>query len=372
MAKKKAEQPRQIDELETWLWDLGEDDRGNLVLADLKAAASAAGIVLPQLTFLTVITDGESAFEILKRRAADIRGTRDLRHGGGILWTRLRQRDYLVTVWPSGEQGVFHLMGTAPVTDSRWDRVEGTWMRQAAPRISKVTLNADDFAAIGDALSQEGTVEVSRLSARIPEDHSSYTRGWPETARQRPSHEDALTETKGMVLRTLTLNVGGLSVHLRRSAGATFYRGGYTVFLRQVLGRLAAAAAERRGLLSNRARHRAERVTETITLNLPEGASVWDAAGRHELLAALAHVPGVQTAVFHENPYFHFAVTDYLDGSNFDVFVSECDRVELVPGFVATVGSLARVTEAIGEAVGMVAVTAHKVPARISDEDLLN
>jgi hypothetical protein len=67
------------------------------------------------------------------------------------------------------------------------------------------------------------------------------------------------------------------------------------------------------------------------------------------LLEALAEQRGVGTAVLHRNPSLHVAVTDYLDGSNFDAFVTFDDRVVIYPGYRATVGALTRLTEHLAE-----------------------
>src|SRR3989442_358104 len=78
-------------------------------------------------------------------------------------------------------------------------------------------------------------------------------------------------EADGMLVRTLTVTVGSrLSIHLRRHAGATFYRGDYGLFCSVVLHRLTAAAAERRTLLTGRERHRAQPIRESIVMRLAE------------------------------------------------------------------------------------------------------
>ena len=129
---------------------------------------------------------------------------------------------------------------------------------RAAPALTPIILNKADFEAIGDALSEHGDVAVNRLTARVVEDHSSYFRGWHGSeGRRQPTHRQALAETRDMLVRTISLRVGDrLSVHLRRQAGATFYRGDYGLFVSVVLQRLAAAAGERRVLLSDRGRSR--------------------------------------------------------------------------------------------------------------------
>jgi hypothetical protein len=78
----------------------------------------------------------------------------------------------------------------------------------------------------------------------------------------------------------------------------------------------------------------------------------------------------VQVAVSHRNPYLHFIVTDYLDGSNYDVFVTDDDQLVLLPGYNASAGSLARVTDAMGESLGMVELRGEEIAQAIPDEEL--
>jgi hypothetical protein len=146
-----------------------------------------------------------------------------------------------------------------------------------------------------------------------------------------------------MIVRTLTLTVGAarLSIHLRRQAGATFYSGDYRLFCSEVLRRLEVAAADRRKLLTGRDRKRSEPIRESIVMRVPEGTFLEQTA-RGDLLDSVSRVSGVQVAVFHENPYLHFAVTDYLDGSNYDVFVTHDDRLTILPGYLR---ELARATK---------------------------
>jgi hypothetical protein len=42
-------------------------------------------------------------------------------------------------------------------------------------------------------------------------------------------------------------------------------------------------------------------------------------------------------------------VTDYLDGSNFDAFITSDDRVLIYPGYRASMGALTRLTEHLAE-----------------------
>ncbi len=366
-----SDTPHALSKFDAWLWQLDSEALGDLDVHELARRAAEENISpLPQLTFQSVIATDEPASDVLLRRAA---GTIDDAHVAGeraVFLSHLGARQYVVGVFPAGAPGVYHLVGSVPVTDSRWRRVEESWLRAAAPKLAPVILNKADFEAIGDALAEYGQVTVSRMTARILHDHSSYARGWAGERARRPTHKAVLREAQGMLVRTLTLGVGSLSIHLRRQAGATYYRGDYGLFSSVVLGRLTQAAAERRVLLSGRDRRRAEPLHESLVMRLPEGTFLEQSANE-DLLDSVNSVRGVQVAVFHRNPYLHFTVTDYLDGSNFDVFVTEDDRVTLLPGYHASVGSLARVTDAIGDALGMIELRSERLDEPIADEEFI-
>ena len=150
-------------------------------------------------------------------------------------------------------------------------------------------------------------------------------------------------------MRTLTIHVGDLlSLHLRRHAGATFYGGSFRLFEDVVLAALIGAAARRQALLSNRERHAHVRTEQAIAVQMTSGIFA-DAGSISDLLEALSEQRGVGVAVLHRNPYLHVAVTDYLDGSNFDAFVTSDDKVLIYPGYRASAGALTRLTEHIAE-----------------------
>lgn len=359
-----------LDPFDGWLWALDDERLATLRLRDVQRTAMADGVLMPQLTVLTVIGDGADPVELLRARA---RGVHDSRRPGeiGLLRARMRGPDYVVAVWRAGDE-VFHLVGSLPVTNPAWDRVEHGWINAAAPHLSPVVLNRDDFEAIGDGLAEHGDISVSRMTARVLRDHSSYSRGWPnlETVR-RPTHREALAETPGMLVRTLTLDVGSKArVHLRRTSGASFYQGNFGLFVDVVLHRLQVAAAERRELLSGRERRPRAPIAEILSMDV-DRVDLGDPTVRATVLRTITEVRGVQAAVMHDNPYLHVLVTDFLNGASFDVLVTHDGRLDIVPGLRSSVGSLARVTDALGEALGMRELSLQPVDQFIDDDELL-
>lgn len=356
---------------DAWLWSQDAETLSQLRVDKLHVAAAEGGVVFPQLTVLTVIADQRDPIELLAERGLGVEDDRQTGHAG-LIHARMGKRDYVVGVWPTTADGVFHLIGSVPVTDDAWARVEGSWMNAAAPHLSPVILNRPDFEAIGDTLAEHGTVEVARMTARVLRDHSSYTRGWPTVpGLQRPNHAAALSETQGMLVKTLTLDVSGHTrVHLRRTSGASFYRGDYGLFADIVLCRLTRAASERRALLSDRERQPLEPVAEMLSMSL-DRVDLADPLVRGLVLETLTGLRGMQVAVLHDNPYLHVLVNDFLSGTSFDVLVTDTGRLDVVPGLRTRIGTLARVTDALGEALGMRDLELRDVHGPIPDREFL-
>jgi hypothetical protein len=359
-----------LNAFDAWLWSADADPAHRLRLEDLASRAAADGVKLPQLTVLTLISEGPTPGEALH----DARGVEEVRRFGGVelILTSMASRGYVAAAWPTGEPGVFHLTGSVPVTDDRWERVERVWMNAVGSRLAPVILNRQDFDNIGHTLAEHGSVETTRMTARVLRDSSSYTRGWPQVAgARRPSHGEALSEADGMIVRTITLDVAGRTrVQLRRSSGASFLRGDFRLFCDVVLGALARAAGERRQLLADRQREPLAPVRETVSIAV-DRVDLDDPRVRGELLSTLAALRGVQAAVMHENPYLHVLVTDFANASTFDVLITDDGRLDIVPGLRSSIGSLARITDALGVALGMRDITLRPVGGTIPDEEFL-
>lgn len=355
---------------DAWLWSVDPDAAQGLRLEDLPSRAAADGVRMPQLTVLTVISEDPTPGEVLH----GARGVEEIRRFGSVelIQASMGSGGYVVGAWRTNEPGVFHLTGSVPVTDDAWARVERVWMNAAGSRLASVILNRQDFDNIGHTLAEHGSIEATRMTARVLRDSSSYTRGWPHVPdTRRPSHGEALSETEGMIVKTITLDVaGGTRVQLRRSSGASFLRGDFRLFCEIVLGALTRAAGERRELLAGRERQPLEPVRETVSIAV-DRVDLDDPRVRAEVLSTLTALRSVQAAVMHENPYLHVLVTDFANASTFDVLITDDGRLDIVPGLRSSVGSLARVTDALGAALGMRDITLRPVGGTIADEEFL-
>lgn len=342
---------RSCARFDAWLWESihgGSDDA-----TDLKSAYSARrNPEDPEpLTIVTVLSD-DIPTDMLARYA-NVRTwtTRSSRGVGALAAEVSDDESFVVTAWPGHRPGTYHLASTIPVTDRRWGRVQ-RWMNKAAPAVVPVYLDRRDFEGFVSVLEEFGSVDASRLTGRYRQDRSSFTRGWPNP---KPAVEALEEVDESVQLRTMTLAVldtetaaVNLRLHLRRTAGATFYSGDFGTFHQIVIRRLADAADRRARLLKGRQREVGEDAPQPLEIRI--GAVRFDSSDAiSDLLHHLTTYTNSDSAVLHRNPYLHVVVTDYSDGSNFDVFVTDVDRIGIHPGFKASVGALVRLTDYLAE-----------------------
>jgi len=356
---------------DAWLWALDGARLSELRLAGLARAAGEDAVRVPQLTVLTVI--GEAAPADVLGSATGMREVRRSDHVA-LLRAQMGRQEYLVAAWPAAS-GVWHLVGT--VSRHRRGLAPDGGHLDERRRSAPVARHPQSRGLRGD----RRRAGRARRYGRGPYDRPRPARPFVLHARlaqlegrRRPTHREALRETEeqnGMIVRTLTLDVGGdLRVHLRRTSGASFYKGDFGIFYDVVLRRLEIAASERLRLLGDRQREPLAPVREVISMRV-DRVNLDDPTVRVDILDTLAGVSGLQVAVMHDNPYMHVLVTDFRNGASFDVLVTDGSRLDVLPGLRSSPGTLARVTDALGDALGMRDLVLSPVGELLDDEDLL-
>lgn len=355
--------------LDAVLWAEGESRPFQLSDVVARAVKLNGGYAVA-VAFETVFTEGTHPFDDLPVKASSI----ERRQHPTLELIRIEDYDgpWILAAMATEHAGVFHIFSGLPRTHPRWQRVE-RWIKNAR-EVSRCFLNHADFTAIGDRLSEFGNVEVVRVAARVVADGSSINRGFPPRAgSMRPSHLEEIAEIEhfGAAVKTITLNVADtMLIHVRRVAGATYYSGNFKLFADQILSRLAEATAQRRGLLSGRQRTSASMPT-AITVSLPDPL-LRTPEETGELLRLVDAMTDVTVAVFHRNPYLHFAVTDEHDGSNFDVLVTRDDAIDIYPGYRASPAALARISQRLGEQLGATTIADGPQRELVSIYDLMD
>ena len=359
-------EPSRLSPLDRFLWD--HAGAGSAPTLSQALAAAYPDSTPDQLTLWTVTAGRAEPFNSLLRHGGAEQAIGETLGDLQLLWIPHDRGQFVVGVWPTGYPRTYHLVGTVPVTDPRWRRVE-RWINRAGPRLFVPNLKESEFEDILASLSHAGDTRVSRLTSRALEDGSSDVRGWKAGAG-RPPYEEALREIrgKGFTPRSITLDVvGRLSLLLRRDSGATFYGGDFALFEVAVMNAFAVAGNKRWELLSGRERSGQE--LRPIRILLPDDALA-EPDALETLVDSLSQA-ATSVAVLHRNPYVHMTLTNYNDGSNMDAFVFRDDELLIYPGYTASAGALARLAAELSARFAGAEVDDAPAAAPPTDEELL-
>jgi len=91
----------------------------------------------------------------------------------------------------------------------------------------------------------------------------------------------------------------------------------------------------------------------------------------HNVLHALARVPRTAVAIIHANPYFHATLTNYEDGGEFDVFITDPSTIHLQARGESSPASFVRLHNSLCEAFTEARVSIEH-PKMYSLRDLLD
>lgn len=286
-----------------------------------------------------------------------------------VVWfDRDTDTEWFLAAFPTDRDGVYLLVTTLAATNPLLKSVLGRIIGQR--HVMRVFLGHDEFRLIGRRLGQRGDVAVSFRAAHSVLTGESQSNGW-SAAIDRPSPEEAIAdaESHGLAVKSLHLTIPGIATgYVRNGGGATFSSGDFRVFYDAVIPVLVGAAARRRSTLVRAPRQpRQPASAVTLTLNDP----LFDSPERTgEVIEGIVDgLSGATIAVLHRNPYLHLVVTDEVDGSNYDLVVTEPDAINIYPGFLTTPAALTLVTNLLSDRFGAKSVT-EMAPRRWSIEEL--
>ena len=139
-----------------------------------------------------------------------------------------------------------------------------------------------------------------------------------------------------------------LHAFLSRDATCYFYEGRAAYLFNKVIPGLASVGNEKGSLFSGRGRAPGEMVLKP--LEIAYAKDVFLGPGDNlRLIRALSNLDRGAITVHHRNPYLHVSFLDFVDGSSFEIYTGEADRLTIVPNFNCTVHSFMRVYERLNE-----------------------
>jgi len=100
-------------------------------------------------------------------------------------------------------------------------------------------------------------------------------------------------------------------------------------------------------LFSNRSRRQIENLS-TRPLSIDYSTDLFqDVAVNKTFIAAVNKLDKATVSVLHSNPYVHMSVTDYNDGSTFDIWILKSNQIIVVPQMKGTVAGIKRLVNHI-------------------------
>lgn len=131
--------------------------------------------------------------------------------------------------------------------------------------------------------------------------------------------------------------------------GMIVCKDGFSFFFNIFILRALEAAKKENELLRNRSRNESEKL-EAKPLKIKLRKNIFkDKSVNNKFYSSMRSMKYCGLSAFHSNPYFHASLIDYKDGSTYRIWVLSEDTITIVPQMRATVASLERIINHIGE-----------------------
>lgn len=132
------------------------------------------------------------------------------------------------------------------------------------------------------------------------------------------------------------------------------------MFRRYLLNGFVETVTEKIEVLSHRHREELDEINE-IELEF-ESNVLASPSDNKELIEALGNLKKSTMTVYHDNPYAHVSLVDFVDGSNCDIYVTGSNSVSIVPGYKGSVNSLMRIANQMSKDFQEGALTLREEP----------
>ncbi len=124
--------------------------------------------------------------------------------------------------------------------------------------------------------------------------------------------------------------------------GVFRFESGFKDFYETIVEQAVATFSKRTTQLSHRQRTKEAQFAANPLFIEFDSPVFKDKNQNKKLIEAIKHIPYSARSAIHDNPYLHISVIDYLDNSNYDVWILSDNRISIVPQSVCTMNSLNR------------------------------
>ena len=125
-----------------------------------------------------------------------------------------------------------------------------------------------------------------------------------------------------------------------------YFSGRISYFFDQILQIIGNIVVKKLNIFENKERNYENREAKPLRIKFPQNVFD-DKSDNIRFIRALEKISGGAVTVYHNNPYLHLSFLDFIDGSNFDIFVADSDRLTIIPNYKCSMYSLMRTTDQI-------------------------
>ena len=220
------------------------------------------------------------------------------------------------------------------------------------PNISRIYLSSAElrelFERVEDSLSSKISVKKAILYSHIREGQIHFFEGEDyqelfDKAERESSYIDKVEFNISNEYENSLLSYHGF---VSRKLVFYYYSGRISYFFNQILQAIGKIGVKKIEKFENKERNYEDAEAKPLNIRFPQKAFE-DKYDNIKLIKTLEKVSGGAVAVYHKNPYLHLSFIDFIDGSNFDIFVTDPYKLTIIPNYKCSMYSLMRATDQI-------------------------
>ena len=216
------------------------------------------------------------------------------------------------------------------------------------PDISRIYLSSEELRSVFEKVEAcslgEIYVKKAVLYSHINEGQISFKKAYFQELFNAAENESSYVDKVEYDIR----QNDEPSYHgfISRSLISYYYSGKINNFFNQILPILVSISKDKLEVFENKARKYHDIEAKPLHIKFPQDVFN-DKYDNIRLIEALEKVSYGAVAIYHKNPYLHVSFLDFVDGSNFDIFVTNSNKMSIIPNYKCSMYSLMRVTDQI-------------------------
>ena len=238
-------------------------------------------------------------------------------------------------------------------------------LSKSAPQVSGFFATSEDLQTILDSFDSSIGGESEILATEVvsythdDEGNINYERRpYPVAFRKARNEDKYVDKVRFEAYQGEELLISGV---VQRDGVTQFNGGNATIYSETFLNYYVQEGQEKAELFGDKERSRDTGEVQQIELAFEEPV-FHEPQDNEKLINALSEVNKTNITVYHKNPYAHVSVLDIIDGSSSDVFITDSDKISIVPSYRSSLNSLMRISDKISKEFDEGSITVSESP----------